>query len=193
MAIKGIFFDNQTFNAKDFGAFASALGDCIIGNYNCTINSNVLTIPNCYVIVGGRLFMFDSNYVINLAPSVGNGYGRVVVTIDLTKQSTESTFNQIAITTEYASSLTGFNDLTKNDINLSGATYQAALLYFKVTSSVCSITDETRDISLPNLSDVTHLKHTYDTIRGGTMVLSPNNYGSTLPSSGVEGQIFFKI
>ena len=193
MAIKGIFFDNQTFNAKDFGAFASVLGDCFVGKHQCSIANGTLTIPSGYIVVGGRLIQFDGNQQIALVPTVTNGYGRIVLTIDLTKASTQTTFSQVSLSQEYASTLEGFNDLTQTDINLSGSIYQRDIIHIWVNNGVCYINDSTKARGIPFLANITEATHSFDNLTKGTLVLNPNNYGSTLPSSGVEGQIFFKI
>jgi hypothetical protein len=53
-----------------------------------------------------------------------SGFARLLVTLDLTKTSTEETFGQIEFSLEYAASEDGFLALVQEDINLSGAKYQ---------------------------------------------------------------------
>lgn len=194
MAIKGIFFDNQVVNAKDFGAFASAYGDVFLGDHNYSINNNVLTIPSGYLVVGGRLIKFDGNQTINLVPTITNGFGRIVLTVDLTRTSTESEFSQVTLTTEFATTLNGFNDLTQTDINLNGSIYQRDIIHIWVNNGVCYINDSTKGRSIPLLKDITEAPHSFDNITKGTLRLNSNNYGATLPTGDIpDGTIFFKI
>lgn len=194
MAIKGIFFDNQVVNAKDFGAFASAYGDCFLGNHLYSISNNTLTIPSGYLVVGGRLIKFDGNQTIALTPSITNGYGRIVLTIDLTKTATESTFAQVALTTEYATTVNGFNDLTQTDINLNGSIYQRDIIHIWVNNGLCYINDATKGRSIPLLTSIIEAPHSFDYITSGSLRVTNANYGTANPSgTPAEGTLYFKI
>ena len=89
MAIKGKTFDLQTITAKDDGALYRILSgesDMIVFSGSGTalsINSNILTIAECYLLVGGRYIHIQDGSTIDLGtiPNSSNR-GRVILKID---------------------------------------------------------------------------------------------------------------
>lgn len=125
--IRGVTFAEQTVTPADDAIVRRAiLSDGILSGCNITYSGSTLTMAAGYMIVCGRIFQITAaqNWAVVDATS---GVARLVLTIDLTKTATESAFDQIGFSIEYASAEDGFVNLTQDDINIAGVRYQVAV------------------------------------------------------------------
>lgn len=122
--IRGITFAEQSVTPADDAIVRRAmLGDGILSGCEITYSGSTLTMAVGYIIACGRSFQITTaqNWAVVDATS---GFARLLATIDLTQTATETTFNQISFSIEYASAEDGFVDLEHEDINNSGTKYQ---------------------------------------------------------------------
>lgn len=134
MSIHGVTFDNQSPTAKDHGAlFAGILYDGILKGCNITYFGTTISISPGYIIIAGRLFQVSSSESVGTSGS--SSYARLKAKVDLSGTSTEETFSQVSFLVDYASTESGFSDLTQQDINGSGTTYEIELAIFRRTST----------------------------------------------------------
>lgn len=136
--ITGITFDFQDVLSKNDGRLYQALfgSDYIINGCACTVanSGTAINVAEGYVAVGGRIIHFDGGETKKLTPTLTTGYGRLVVDIDLTKTAAATEFKQVTLIEQY-STTEKFQDLTQDNINLSGTHYQAELCRFTISSS----------------------------------------------------------
>lgn len=86
-----------------------------------------------------------------------SGYARLVLTVDLSRASTQSAFDQVVDTIEYATSVDGFAALRQDNINGSGAKYQVAACVVSLGSNgiagiVKSLGNAALNVSIAELS-----------------------------------------
>lgn len=139
--IQGITFDNQVVTAKDHGRlFHQMLSDGVISGCAITKTATSVTVGAGYLLVAGRLIRLTSAQTLTIAlPSVG-GFSRVLVTINLSGTATASQFNQVTLSTEFATAVANFRTLTKGDVNGAGTLYEYELCVLRVlTSGVYSV------------------------------------------------------
>lgn len=147
MAIKGKTFDLQTITAKDDGALYRILSgesDMIVFSGSGTalsINSNILTIAECYLLVGGRYIHIEDGSTIDLGtiPNSSNR-GRVIIKIDTSLGATQVTLDQVVTEIETIASGGSYRALVKNDINSDngGSVYEIEFATFTCSSGVAS-------------------------------------------------------
>lgn len=147
MAIKGKTFDLQTITAKDDGALYRILSgesDMIVFSGSGTalsINSNILTIAECYLLVGGRYIHIEAGSTIDLGtiPNSSNR-GRVIIKIDTSLGATLVTLDQVVPEIETIASGGSYRALIKNDINSDngGSVYEIEFATFSCSSGVAS-------------------------------------------------------
>lgn len=124
---RGVTFAEQGVTPADDAIVRRALlPDCILSGCRLSYSGSTLTMTSGHIIACGRLFrhIASQNWAIVDATS---GYARIVLTIDLTKTSTETAFNQIEAAVEYAAAKNGFASLEQSDINVAGTIYQIVL------------------------------------------------------------------
>lgn len=147
MAIKGKTFDLQTITAKDDGALYRLLSgesDMIVFSGSGTalsINSNTLTIAECYLLVGGRYIHIEDGSSIGLGtiPNSSNR-GRVILKIDTSLGATQVTLDQVVTEIETIASGGSYRALVQNDINSDngGSVYEIEFATFTCSSGVAS-------------------------------------------------------
>lgn len=147
MAIKGKTFDLQTITAKDDGALYRILSgesDMIVFSGSGTalsINSNILTIAECYLLVGGRYIHIEDGSTIDLGtiPNSSNR-GRVILKIDTSLGATQVSLDQVVSEIETIASGGSYRALVKNDINSDngGSVYEIEFATFTCSSGVAS-------------------------------------------------------
>ena len=147
MAIKGKTFDLQTITAKDDGALYRILSgesDMIVFSGSGTalsINSNILTIAECYLLVGGRYIHIEDGSTIDLGtiPNSSNR-GRVIIKVDTSLGATQVTLDQVVTEIETIASGGSYRALVKNDINSDngGSVYEIEFATFTCSSGVAS-------------------------------------------------------
>lgn len=134
--IQGITFDNQSVTAKDHGhLFHSLLSDGTISGCGVTKTSTSITIAKGYVIICGRLIKFGTAQTISVPTPSATGFVRLVIAINLSATATTTTFNQVTITHEFATSVAGFRTLTKGAINDSETLYEYEFCIYKASTS----------------------------------------------------------
>lgn len=148
MAFKGKTFDFQSVTAGDDGQLynmltnSSDLGLQISGSL--AITSNVLTLGEMALVIGGRFIRVESGTSISLGsipPS--ETLGRVVIRLDMNQVASETTLAQIQTIVETTSGSFGsFRALIKNNINsISGqdtGIYEAVLCTFTCSGGTAS-------------------------------------------------------
>lgn len=171
MAIKGKTFDLQTITAKDDGALYRILSgesDMIVFSGSGTalsINSNILTIAECYLLAGGRYIHIQDGTTIDLGtiPNSSNR-GRVILKIDTSLGATQVTLDQVVTEIETIASGGSYRALVKNDINSDngGSVYEIEFATFTCSSGVASSPALTT--SVPTQSIIQTLQEDIDTL-----------------------------
>ena len=171
MAIKGKTFDLQTITAKDDGALYRILSgesDMIVFSGSGTalsINSNILTIAECYLLIGGRYIHIEDGSTIDLGtiPNSSNR-GRVIIKIDTSLGATQVTLDQVVPEIETIASGGSYRALVKNDINSDngGSVYEIEFATFTCSSGVASSPALTT--SVPTQSIIQTLQDDIDTL-----------------------------
>lgn len=172
----GVTFPWQKVTPADDGAVRkAALSDGILFGCGLSYSGSTLTMQPGQCMVCGRQIKHTAaeNWAVNGAAS---GFARLLLTVDLTGASTESSFSQVKTSIEYASSQNGFPSLTKENVNNGGTRYQIPVCVVSLGSGgITGIVSQWSD-SVPAL----RLKF------GET-------YGYTLPENPVDGQFFVLI
>lgn len=171
MAIKGKTFDLQTITAKDDGALYRILSgesDMIVFSGSGTalsINSNILTIAECYLLVGGRYIHIEDGSTIDLGtiPNSSNR-GRVILKIDTSLGATQVTLAQVVTEIETIAAGGSYRALVQNDINSDngGSVYEIEFATFTCSSGVASSPALTT--SVPTQTKIQALQDDIDTL-----------------------------
>lgn len=145
MAFKGKTFDFQSVTAGDDGQLynmltnSSDLGLQISGSL--AITSNVLTLGEMALVIGGRFIRVESGTSISLGSIASSEtQGRVVIRLDMNQVASEATLAQVQTIVETTSG--SFRALTRNNINsISGqntSIYEAVLCTFTCSGGTAS-------------------------------------------------------
>lgn len=145
MAFKGKTFDFQKVTAGDDGQLynmltnSSDLGLQISGSLSIT--SNVLTLGEMALVIGGRFIRVESGTSISLGSIASSEtQGRVVIRLDMNQVASETTLAQVQTIVETTSG--SFRALTRNNINsISGqdtGIYEAVLCTFTCSGGTAS-------------------------------------------------------
>lgn len=133
---KGCTFDNQNVTSQNDGGLYQqifstdgVLWGCIIG-----ATPNSITVHPGLMVISGRIIRVDGATSIEFTQPISNGYGQVVIQIDLSQTATTTTFEQLSTIVNY-STTTLFPSLTQEKINQPGAgtIYQAQLAVVKIS------------------------------------------------------------
>lgn len=141
--LKGHVFSNQTFSNNIFALFMNTFlagHNGIINGYknsmNVTYSGSSVTVASGALCVQGRFLEEDSSRTINAGTNTL--YCKLVLTINLTRENTSSTFNQGYY--EILTSASGYPNLTQNNIvNTGTGVYQYELARFR--TGLSGITD----------------------------------------------------
>ena len=120
----GVTFTDQPVTPIDDAQIRRAmLRDGILTGCAFSYSGTTLTMTAGAFLICGRQVRHTSvqNWAVVNANS---GYARLVLTVDLTRVSTETAFDQVVDSVEYASALDGFSALEQSDINDAGNRYQ---------------------------------------------------------------------
>lgn len=145
MAIKGKTFNFQSVTAGDDGQLynmltnRSDLGLQISGSL--AITSNVLTLGEMALVIGGRFIRVESGTSISLGSIASSEtQGRVVIRLDMNQSASETTLSQVQTIVETTSG--SFRALTRDNINsISGQNtgiYEAVLCTFTCSGGTAS-------------------------------------------------------
>ena len=141
--LKGHVFSNQTFSNHIFALFMNTFlagHNGIINGYknsmNVTYSGSSVTVASGALCVQGRFLEEDSSRTIDAGTNTL--YCKLVLTINLTRENTSSTFNQGYY--EILTSASGYPNLTQNNIvNTGTGVYQYELARFR--TGLSGITD----------------------------------------------------
>lgn len=129
---KGYTFDNQNVSSKTDGGFYTAvLSDGVIWGCEVSNTNSAVTFQPGLLIIGGRLIGIDGATTVDAEGMLQNGYGQVVLTIDLSQPATDDTFSQVEVSIVYSATTT-FPELTQGDINNDENVYQKELAVFEI-------------------------------------------------------------
>ena len=177
--LKGITFNNQSFNPKNDGRiYEKIYGDCILSGCALTYSGTDIYMAVGDMIVGGRLINVDSAVTIATSATYANGYGRLKISVDLTRTSTTETNQQAAVEIEYAAT-NAFADLTQGDINGSDTLYEAELAIVQFESgNVAAVT--------ASLNETTAIQPQLNSKQEAI------TSGTSAPSGGSDGDIYLQ-
>ena len=128
--IRGCTFDHQNVRSKnDGGLYKYLMSDGIIRGCSLTVASTSLSIQPGLFILAGRIFQVDGATSAEIADPIEDGYGQLVLTINLasvTAETYEPDLSWIYSTT------TAFPELSKGDINGDEYIYQAEVAIVRI-------------------------------------------------------------
>lgn len=120
----GVTFAEQTVLAADDAILHRAiLPDGALSGCEFSYSGSALTMSAGAFLLCGRQVRHKAAQSWTLA-GASSGYARVVLSADLSKASSEDTFEQVGASVEYAATLDNFSRLTQTDINGPGTIYQ---------------------------------------------------------------------
>lgn len=132
--IKGLFFKDQLLGARGLGAFgAAALSDGILNGCEVTISGSTATISPGHIIIGGRVIRIANAIEVG---SIGAAFTSITATVDLTKTSTKSLFQQVTLGIVTGDTLDDVLTEDTNDINLSATTHTSWLWAHDATGAM---------------------------------------------------------
>lgn len=127
---KGCTFDNQNVSSKaDGGLYQSIFPkDGKLWGCSMSVTATDLTVQPGELLIGGRLIQVDGATQVPFTDPITTGYGQIVLTIDLSQTSTETSFEQVEASVVYSTTEV-FPDLTQGQINSQNGdmVYQAQL------------------------------------------------------------------
>ena len=127
---KGCTFDNQNVSSKaDGGLYQSIFPkDGKLWGCSMSVTATALTVQPGELMIGGRLIQVDGETQVPFTDPITTGYGQIVLTIDLSQTSTETSFEQVEASVVYSTTEV-FPDLTQGQINSQNGdmVYQAQL------------------------------------------------------------------
>lgn len=144
---RGCTFEEQQVNSKDDGGLYREIfrKDGVLWGCEMTVTNDTLTIQPGRLIISGREIRVDGATQIPFTGPIQNGYGQVVLTIDLSKTATKEEFDQVEASVVY-STTSLFPELTQGEINTSNGdmVYQQELAVVSIAGG--NITGITRQI-----------------------------------------------
>lgn len=134
MAFSGYTFPYQkTPPSGDAMVRAAALHDGILNGCALTHSGFSVTMAAGHILANGRTVRHDASDSWSVSGAV-SGFARVVMTIDLSKTSTATSFTMISSDVDYAASLEEFGSLRQDDLNDGGTIYQVELCVVALSS-----------------------------------------------------------
>lgn len=148
--IKGCTFDNQYVSSRTDGGLYESIfpGDGKVWGCSMSVTSSTLTIRPGELMVGGRILLVDGATQIDISNPIADGYGQIVLTIDLSKTSSTETFEQVELSVVY-SATDVFPALTKGKINSQNGdmVYQAEMAVVSIAGgNVTGIVSQIADV-----------------------------------------------
>ena len=137
MALNGITFDNRTAQSANDGAvlYGIAGQDYILNGCAITITSSSFVVASGHFLVCGRNVNVDGATEIACESIPSTGYARLKFVIDLTQAASTGAFTQGSFAVEY-STTTVFPELTREDVNNGGSTYELEMAIASIASGV---------------------------------------------------------
>lgn len=148
--IKGCTFDNQYVSSRTDGGLYESIfpGDGKVWGCSMSVTSSTLTIQPGELMIGGRILLVDGATQIAISNPIADGYGQIVLTIDLSKTSSTETFEQVELSVVY-SATDVFPALTKGKINSQNGdmVYQAEMAVVSIAGgNVTGIVSQIADV-----------------------------------------------
>ena len=148
--IKGCTFDNQYVSSRTDGGLYESIfpGDGKVWGCSMSVTSSTLTIQPGELMIGGRILLVDGATQIDISNPIADGYGQIVLTIDLSKTSSTETFEQVELSVVY-SATDVFPALTKGKINSQNGdmVYQAEMAVVSIAGgNVTGIVSQIADV-----------------------------------------------
>lgn len=148
--IKGCTFDNQYVSSRTDGGLYESIfpGDGKVWGCSMSVTSSTLTIQPGELMIGGRILLVDGATQIAISNPIADGYGQIVLTIDLSKTSSTETFEQVELSVVY-SATDVFPALTKGKINSQNGdmVYQAEMAVVSIAGgNVTRIVSQIADV-----------------------------------------------
>lgn len=144
---RGCTFKDQPVDGANDGGFYQEIfsKDGILWGCEMTTTNDSFTMQPGELIISGRVIWVDGATQIPFTGPIQNGYGQVLLTIDLSKTATKEEFDQIEVSVVY-STTSLFPELTQGEINTSNGdmVYQQELAVVSIAGG--NITGITRQI-----------------------------------------------
>lgn len=144
---RGCTFKDQPVDGANDGGFYQEIfsKDGILWGCEMTTTNDSFTMQPGELIISGRVIWVDGATQIPFTSPIQNGYGQVLLTIDLSKTATKEEFDQIEASVVY-STTSLFPELTQGEINTSNGdmVYQQELAVVSIAGG--NITGITRQI-----------------------------------------------
>lgn len=132
--LTGVTFANRKVAPGDDAAvYASALSDGIATGCEMSRVGSTLHIGSGKVVACGRVARIPAAQDIPVT-GASSGYARLVLTVDLSRSSTGTVFEQVTLDVQYSQTIGAFPALTQENINNGGTTYQFALCMMELSS-----------------------------------------------------------
>lgn len=128
------FAEQHVTPADDGAAFASALSDGILTGCAITSVGSTLKVAAGKILACGRVARVAAAQNIPVTGAT-SGYARLVLTVDLSKTATSTTFEQVALDVETANTIGAFSSLTQDDINNGGTKYQMVVCMMELSAA----------------------------------------------------------
>lgn len=122
----GAFAYQKITPSEDAAVRRAALNDGVLTGCALSYSGSTLTMGAGLLFICGRVVRHPMKQHWPVANAV-SGYARLVLTVDLSRTATETEFDQVVDSIEYASAADGFNVLTQEEINATGTRYQMAV------------------------------------------------------------------
>ena len=132
---KGVTFPWQEVTAADDAIVRrAALPDRRLTGCELSHVGSTLTMTAGSMLVCGRQFRHTATQSWSLT-GAASGFARLLITIDVSKASTEDAFEQVSASIEYATAVDGFPVLRQDDINGAGTIYQTAICIVSLSNA----------------------------------------------------------
>lgn len=122
--LQGVNFTDQAFTpTSDCAIWARCISDGILSGMAISAAGSSLSVGAGWLMCGGKQLQLPAAITVPVTEAL-SGLARLVVTVDLSKTATETTFAQAQIDLQYEPA---FADLVQQDLTASGTVYQMVL------------------------------------------------------------------
>lgn len=123
-ALNGVNFVDQPFTpTSDCAIWRRCISDGILTGMAISAAGSSLSVAAGWLMAGGKELQLPAAITVPVTDAV-SGKARLVVTVDLSKTATETTFNQAQIDLEYEAN---YSTLVQGDLSAAGTKYQMVL------------------------------------------------------------------
>ncbi len=135
----GVTFPYQSVTPTDDSVIRQALlPDGILYGCALTYSGNTVCMEPGQLIICGRQIRHTAQSIWSLT-DISEGFARIVLTIDLDAESTETVFEQVRVTIEYAESEADFAVVQQDAIYAGGTIYQFELCRAMLAGEILSL------------------------------------------------------